>query len=193
MQTAEHRILHRALLATAGLLIVVAACGGSMSENEYVERLNDLVATLGPELDASLATYGQISDPTMADWAAFIDREVAIRLKFVEGFEAMDPPDSITDVHQILGDALDRGLVSAQSLATVAETASSPAEAEQTPEFAEYLAANEDGSSRVCLEAQAKLDELAASGEVFSDVPWFPGELTETVRVAFGCLEAADG
>jgi hypothetical protein len=164
-----------------------------MSENEYVEGINELVAVARTDLEASMATYEDIEDPTMVDWAAFVDREVAIRRTFVDEFAALEPPDSITDVHRILSDALDRGLASAQSLEIVAATASSPQEAEQTPEFAEYVAANIDGSTRVCAEAQAKLDDLAASGEVFSNVPWFPGELTRTVRAAFGCSETENG
>ncbi len=61
-----------------------------------------------------------------------------------------------------------------------------------TPEFAEYQAANADGSSRVCQDAVAKLDELAASSEEFADQPWV-SSLGITVRVAFGCVEVETG
>ena len=173
-------------------MITLAACGGSMSGDEYVEGLNDLVATTAPDLDASLAAYEQIADPTMADWAAFVEREIAIRRVFGDGFDALDPPDAVADVHRLIDDAVDRGLVAAEALIAIAETASSPDEAQQTPEFAEYQAANADGSSRVCEDAVAKLDELAASGEAFADQPWVSG-LGITVRVAFGCVEVDTG
>jgi hypothetical protein len=79
-----------------------------------------------------------------------------------------------------------------KALIAIADTASSPEEAQQTPEFAEYQAANADGSSRVCQDAVAKLDELAASSEEFADQPWISG-LGITVRVAFGCVEVETG
>ncbi|MGI9528766.1 MAG: hypothetical protein ACR2NG_03575 [Acidimicrobiia bacterium] len=184
--------MKRTLLAGAGLLVVLAACGGSTGADRYVEGLNDLVATTAPDLEASLAEYEQIADPTMVDWAAFIERELAIRRVFGDGFDALDPPESIAEVHRLLDSAVDRGLVATEALAAVAGTARSPEEAQQTPEFAEYQAANADGSSRVCREAVAKLDELASSSEEFADQPWV-SNLGVTVQVAFGCIEAESG
>ena len=184
--------MKRTFLLGAGLLITLAACSGSMSPDEYVEGLNDLVATAAPDLEASVVAYEQIADPTMADWAAFVDREIAIRRVFVDGFDALDPPDSVAEVHRLFDDALDRGLAAAEALAAIADTASSPEEAQQTTEFAEYQDANTDGSSRVCRDALAKLDELAASSEAFADEPWISG-LALTVRTGFGCIEAETG
>jgi len=187
-----HETVRRTLLAGAVLLITLAACGGSMSADEYVEGLNDLVATTAPDLVESLAVYEQIADPTMADWAAFVEREIAIRRVFGDGFDALDPPDAVADVHRLMDDAVDRGLVATEALIGVADTASSPEEAQQTPEFAEYQAANADGSSRVCRDAVAKLDELATSTEAFADQPWV-SNLGVSVRAAFGCIEVETG
>jgi hypothetical protein len=184
--------VRRTLLVGAGLLITLAACGGSMSADEYVEGLNDLIATTAPDLVASLAAYEQITDPTMTDWAAFVEREIAIRRVFGDGFDALDPPEAVAEVHRLMDDAVDRGLVATEALIAVADTASSPEEAQQTPEFSEYTAANADGSSSVCRDAVAKLDELAASSEAFADQPWI-SSLAVTVRAAFGCIEVATG
>ena len=173
-------------------MITLAACGGSMSADEYVEGLNDLIATTAPDLVASLAAYEQITDPTMTDWAAFVEREIAIRRVFGDGFDALDPPEAVAEVHRLMDDAIDRGLVATEALIAVADTASSPEEAQQTPEFSEYTAANADGSSSVCRDAVAKLDELAASSEAFADQPWI-SSLAVTVRAAFGCIEVATG
>ena len=52
-------------------------------------------------------------------------------------------------------------------------------------------AANDDGA-RVCLEVQAKLDDLAASSEAFADVPWLSG-LGLAVQAAVGCGEVETG
>jgi hypothetical protein len=158
-----------------------------MSADEYVDGLNDLVATTAPDLEASLAAYERIEDPTLADWTAFVEREIAIRRVFGDGFDALDPPEGVAEVHKLIEDAVDRGLVATEALIAVAGTGISPEEAQQTPEFAEYLAANADGSSRVCQDAVAKLDELAASREGFADQPWL-SSLGVTVRAAFGCV-----
>ncbi len=73
-----------------------------------------------------------------------------------------------------------------------AGTVSSLKEAERTPEFAEYRAANADGA-RICLDVQAKLDDLAANGEAFADTPWIPDELSLAVGAALGCGELETG
>jgi hypothetical protein len=191
--TSIREIRRRKLLAGASLAIVVsfAACSGSMSETEYVEGLNDLVETAVPNLEASAAAYGQIADPTMAEFVAGIDREIAIGGEFRQGLDALDPPDSIADVHRIIDDILDRGQSAAEGLVAVADTVSSLEEAQHTPEFAEYQAANAD-SDRICRDLQSKLDTIAESGEAFADVPWLSG-LGLTVRAAFGCANIETG
>jgi hypothetical protein len=182
--------MSRTLLAAAGLAILVAACGGSMTETEYVDALNALVETGRSDLEVSAAAYGQIAEPTLADSVAFIEREVAIRGEFREGFEALDPPDSLTDVHRVLGDAFVRLMDAAEGLVAVAGSVGSVEEAEQTPEFAEYLAANADGRL-ACLDVQELLDGLVASGEAMADAAWIP-KVGLAVRAVLGCGEIAD-
>lgn len=178
----------RGLATAMSLLLVIAACGGSMSPSEYVEGLNSFVADVGPDLDASVAAYEQIVDPTMDDWATFVEREIELHREINAKFGDLHPPDSIEEVHQILVDALERGLASTEALATVAATANTPAEAEMSAEFAEYLAAHAEGSSSVCRQVQDRLDELASSGEQFADAPWV-SSLALTVRATLGCVE----
>ena len=181
----------KTVLAGATLAMVVAACGGSMTADEYVEDLNALAATGRSDFEAAAAVYNQVAEPPLADEVAFLDQEGAIRHVFLDGFEALDPPESIAEVHQLLGDAFARLTAAAEGLAAAGGTASSMEEAEQTPEFAEYRAANADGA-RVCLDVQAKLDDLAASGEVLADVPWVSG-LGLVVQAALGCGEIGTG
>jgi hypothetical protein len=109
----------------------------------------------------------------------------------LDGFEALDPPESIAEVHQLLGDAFARLTAAAEGLAAPRGTVSSIEESEQAPEFAEYRAANADGAV-VCLDLQAKLDDLAASGEAFADVPWLSG-LGLAVQAALSCGEVETG
>ncbi|RLE12568.1 MAG: hypothetical protein DRJ28_08850 [Actinobacteria bacterium] len=184
--------VRRTLVAGVILAIAVAACGGSMTTAAYVESLNALVASGRSDLEAAVVAHGQIAEPTLAESFAFVEREVAIRQEFLAGFEALDPPNSIAEVHRVLADAMARLLAAAEGLVAGAGTVASLEEAEQTPEFAEYRAANADGSS-VCLEVQAKLDDLVAGGEAFADAPWIPNELSLAVRAALGCGEVATG
>jgi hypothetical protein len=178
----------RFVLFAFAVALLLSACGSDeVSPTEYVAGLNELVAVAASDLNGSLDVYEAITDPTIEDWATFVERELAIRRVFVEDFGELDPPGSIVDVHQIFGEALDRGLAATEALAAVTDTVEDPDEAQQTPEFAEYLAANADGSTRVCQEAQAKLDALATSSELLADEPWLP-DLGLTMRAAFGCL-----
>jgi hypothetical protein len=172
------------------LAIVVAACGGSMSETEYVEGLNALVVTAASDLEASYTAYEQIADPTLADFVARIDREIAVMYAVREKFEALDPPGSIADVHQVMVDTLARLLAGAEGLVDVADTVSSLEEAQQTAEFAEYQAVNADSDS-ICLDLQAKINDLAANGEGFGG-PWI-SELRLTTRAFLDCDDVGTG
>ena len=118
-------ILRRAVLAVVSLAIVASGCGGSMTADEYVEDLNALVATGRSDFEAAAATYNQAADPTLADELAFLEQEVAIRQEFLEGFEALDPPEPIAEVHRLLGDAFTRLTAAAEGLAASAGTVSS--------------------------------------------------------------------
>ena len=64
-------------------------------------------------------------------------------------------------------------------------------ELEQTPEFAEYQAANAAGAL-VCLDVQAKFDDIAAGSEAFSDDPWL-SSVAITVQVALRCTDLETG
>ena len=177
--------MSKTLLAGASLAIVLTACGGPMTATEYVDALNALVESGRSDLEASVMAYGQIAEPTMAESVAFIEREIAIRGEFLEGFEALDPPESLAEVHGVLGDVLLRLLAAAEGLVAAADSVSSLEEAEQTPEFAEYEAANADGT-RACLEVQELLDDLVASGDAFANAAWIP-DVGLAVRAVLGC------
>ena len=92
--------MRRCLLLGASLAIVVAACGGGqMSETEYVESLNALVADAGSGLGASRAAYEQIEDPTLEDFVNFVEQQLIVEYDVRDRFEAFDPPSSFDDVN----------------------------------------------------------------------------------------------
>lgn len=162
-----------------------------MTPDEYVDGLNALAATGRSDFEAAAGAYDEVAEPTLADEIAFLEQEVAIRGEFLDGFEALDPPESIAAVHRVLGDVFVRLTAAAEGLAASAGTVVSIEEAERTPEYAEYRAANADGAL-ACLEVQAELDGLAASGDAFADVPWVSG-LGLVVQAALGCGEIETG
>ena len=161
-----------------------------MSETEYVEGLNALVETARSDLEGPSLAYEQIADSRKADLVTFVDREIATNYEAREEFDGLDPPDSIADVHRVIDETLARGLTAAEGLVAVADTVSSLEEVEQTPEFAEYQAANAN-SDRSCFEVQSTLDDLADS-ERGVDNPLMPA-LRLTVRVALGCDQVGTG
>ena len=161
-----------------------------MSETEYVENLNALVVSAGSDLGASLAAYEQIADPTLEQFVAFVEQQLVVEYEVRDWFEDLDPPASINDVNQVMVDTLARILAVAEGLVEVADTVSSLEEMEQTPEFAEYQAVNADSDS-ICLDLQAKINDLATSGEGFGG-PWV-SDLRLTVKAFLDCGDVGTG
>ena len=80
---------------------------------------------------------------------------------------------------------MERHLAAAEGLASAAGTASDLDQLMQTPQFSEYVAANDHGG-RTCLEVQERLDALAAASDSVANTPWLTS-LGVTVRTTFGC------
>jgi hypothetical protein len=179
----ELSVLNKVGLVAASLAIVVAACGGSMTATEYVEGLNAIASRANALFEPVVVAYDAVEEPTLADEKAFLKQEIPIRRGLVEPFDALDPPESLTELHGLLSDLLVWQLVAAENLAPVAEAVSSLDELRRTSAFAEYEAANQNGSL-VCLEVQSKLDDLAARPLI--DNSWIP-DLRLTVQAALGC------
>jgi hypothetical protein len=165
------------------MAIVFAGCGGSMSETEYVEGLNDLVESATPRFEASYATYEQIAEPALADLVARIEQELSIMYDVRGLFDALDPPDSIADVNGIMVDTLGRLIGVAEAVVETSQTVGSREELEQTAEFAAYQSVDAESDS-LCPEVQARFDEL--SNRAFIDDPWI-SDLRLSVRAFLDC------
>ncbi len=77
-----------------GLAIVVAACGsGTLSETDCVESLKAMVVDAGAKLGASLAAYGRIENPTLADFVCFVEQQLVFEYEVRDTFETFDPPE----------------------------------------------------------------------------------------------------
>ena len=179
--------LRRAVLAVACLALVIASCGGSMTETEYVEELNAIAARAHTLFEPVVDAYNQVGEPTLADEVSFLDQEIAIWREVAAPLDALDPPDSLTEIHELLSDLFERQLVAAEDLAPVAESLSSRDQLVLTPEFAEYEAVNINGS-QACVDVQARLDDLAATRQATADVPWLP-TLGIAAQATMGCSD----
>lgn len=175
--------MKRTFLAGTVLALIVTACGGSMSETEYVEGLNNLVETTAPRFEALYAGYGQIAEPTLADLVGRIEQELEIMYDVRGLFDALDPPDSIVDVNGIMVDTLGRLIGVAEGVVAVSDTVATVAEVEQTPEFAAYQSVNAESDS-MCPEVQAEFDRL--SDRAVIDDPWI-SDLRLSVRAFLDC------
>lgn len=176
------------VLIGASMAVAVAGCGGPMTATEYVTELNALVSDATTSLERAIEASSQVEERTMADEVALLEEEIAIRRELLEGFDVLDPPGSLVDIHGIIRGQLARHLAAAEGLAPVAETVSSLDQLLETSEFAEYRAANVDGAG-LCVDVQERLDRLADTGQAFAETPWIPGDLALVVRAALGCLE----
>ena len=77
-----------------------------MSETEYVENLNTLVVSAGSDLEAPLAAFEQIADPTLGDFVDLVEQQLIVEYEVRDRFETFDPPESIADVNQVMVDTL---------------------------------------------------------------------------------------
>jgi hypothetical protein len=181
--------VRRLLLLVVGFAVVTAACGGgSMSETEYVEGLNALVTSAGPDLQASLAAFEQIDEPTLEDFVTFVEQQLDVEYRVRDMFAALDPPESIEEVNEIMVQVLFRLVAGGEGLVAAAETLDSLEELHQTREFAEFQRINTDADS-MCPAVQAAFDDLM-SGPVIDD-PWI-ADLQLTVRAFVDCDAPAD-
>lgn len=160
-----------------------------MSETEYVENLNALVVSAGSDLEASLAAFEQIADPTLEDFVDLVEQQLIVEYEVRDRFETFDPPDSIDDVNQVMVDTLGLILAAAEELVDVADTVSSLEEIQQTPEFAEYEGINADADG-MCLDVQTKLNDLSTRPVI--DSPWL-ADLQRTVLAFLDCDEVGAG
>lgn len=177
------------------VIVATGGCGGGeMTLTEYVDRLNAIVERARRQYEVLVASPPgavlvaqpeQLTDFTPQDLQAALERVSEIGVEVEEAVDAIEPPEQITDLHDLWFD-FDGSFTSAQeALATRAGTAADWEELSESPEMAAYRAALAE-DKQTCTDFQAHLDATEERG-VFADVPWIPGELKEVVEVVLGC------
>lgn len=170
----------------AGLVVglfLIGCSGGGLSLTEYVELQNATGDRLNPRAEALIAELERSTTPR--DVSATMERMAALRVESIEATEALDPPEQIADLHQLLVGWEARLLPIEEGMAARAGAVAGWEEFFQSTELADYRAALVEGK-QVCVEFQTTLDATATRG-VFDDTPWIPGELKEVVEARLGC------
>jgi hypothetical protein len=173
-------------LAVMALCLVLAACSdSSLSMSEYGDRLNEIRGTYEPQAEVVQVEYLQVPQPTLEDLRIFIGREVAIRTEIEDAIRALDPPDEIADLHDLLADWITALRQAGEGLRDRVGTVAGWDDFFDSAEYRTFETTL-TGGTVVCDEFQAKLDATAARG-VFADMPWIPSEMKEVVDAVIGC------
>lgn len=162
-----------------------------MSLTEYVGRLNAIVDRMSqqhaelvtsPQGKVLVAEAAQLTDFTPQHLQVALERVRQIEIEVMEALDAIEPPEQVTDLHNLL---FARYTSARVALAARAGTAADWEELSETPEMASYRAALIE-DKQVCSDFQAKLDATEERG-VFADILWLPSEVHEVVEALLGC------
>jgi hypothetical protein len=145
--------------------------------------MNTIGARVAQQSEVVFAEAEQIATPS--DVNAWMERVRPLRIEVLEGFEGLDPPEEVADLHRLISDWMAKIILAEEALAARASAVVGWEEFSQSSEAAAYRAALAEGKT-VCTDFQAKLDATAARG-VFADTPWIPSDLKEVVDAALGC------
>jgi hypothetical protein len=151
------------------VIVVASGCGGGdMSLSEYVDEMNTIGARIAEQSEVVFAESEQIATP--GDVNAMMERVQPLRIEVLEGFEGLDPPEQVGDLHRLISDWMAKIILAEEALAARASTVAGWAEFSQSSEMTAYRAALAEGKT-VCTDFQATLDATAERG-VFADTPW---------------------
>lgn len=180
----------RSVLAAVCLAVVVAGCGGTaMSLTEYTERMNAMEQRATQRAEQLVAEAESATDFTPQGLQTVLEQAGLIRVEIKEAADAIDPPDQVADLHNLIFDGHTHFISVEENLAVRAggaeDTEADWAALSNSPEMAAYRDAIAQGKT-ICEEFQGKLDATAARG-AFADTPWIPAEMQEVVEAVLGC------
>jgi hypothetical protein len=176
------KFVRRALASAC--IVFVAACGGStLSLTEYSELFQSASFAMADEFDLLEAQWA--SATTVEDGKEILDRAVAIRTDLQNSLTDLYPPEALADFHGDLVELLGRILAVQEAWAVGAETAGSLDKLQESSEALAYWDLDAEMTS-LCVEFQSRID-ATAEREIFTEVPWLPGEMKEVVSLVMGC------
>jgi len=172
------------------LVLLLCGCGGSeMSLTEYTESINAAEIRASQQGEALAAEAEEVVDFTPQDLQAVLEQARVIRIEVDEAVDQVEPPEQISDIHNLIFDWHEEFITIEEALAvragTTPDTAAGWTELSDSPEMAAYRQAIAEGK-QVCIDFQSRLDATEERG-VFTDTPWIPGEMKEVVERVLGC------
>lgn len=173
------------------LVLLLCGCGGSeMSLTEYTERINAAEVRASEQGQELADKTEEIVDFTPQDLQAVLEQARVIRIEVDEAVDQIEPPEQISDIHNLIFDWHEEFITIEEALAvragTTPHTAAGWTELSDSPEMAAYREAIAEGR-QVCIDFQSRLDATEERG-VFTDTPWIPGEMKEVVERVLGCV-----
>jgi hypothetical protein len=142
--------------------------------------MEERIATLDAEWDSQTSTVEGVQ--------TYWDRRLEARVRALEGFQALDPPDEIVGLHGTGLDLFSRLTVAEEALAVRVASFETVTEPEQWWNTVEGKAVNavDEEILVLCRVFQARYD-ATIERTILSDVPWIPSEMKEIVRIDLGC------
>lgn len=178
----------RGVWVCAGVALVAAGCsGGTLTLTEYSQQggavsaeVEERIVALDAELDSQ--------PPSAESFESYWERRLEARNRSMEGFDDLDPPVSVAELHDA-GSVLYAKLVATEEALALrissSGTAIGPDEWWETDE-GEAVRAVEAEINEFCRAFQVHYDETIER-MISADVPWIPSEMKEIARIDIGC------
>lgn len=170
-----------------GLAASLVACGGGLTAVEYAETVEDLVVSMEARFAAADAVW-ESEQPTLEGALRYWEERLDHREEFLESIEALVPPKAAADMHAAALSVFRR--ITEADIALAARVA----EYDEVSTHRQWLDTPEGQASLTILEevyafcrsSQSELD-ATQDRETLEDVPWLPQEMSQVIKVAFGC------
>ena len=178
------------LLIGISVALSVAACGGgSLTLTEYAAEVEQLVAEMENGFASADAEW-ESQAPSVAGAEEYWEDRLEVRYDFLEGVEALEPPEEVADMHQESLDLFTKMTDADEALAARS------AEFDEFTDHWQWVDTPEGQASdkvlaevfEFCRASQEDFD-ATQEREQFAVDEWLPSEMKEVVRVAFGCPE----
>jgi hypothetical protein len=170
------------------VLVGLSACSApTLTVPEYADEIEDLVAVMEERFAEADADWeGQ--QPSLEGAIAYWDERLDIRNDFLSDLEEIPYPPEVEAMHETSLELFRR--ITAADVAI----AESVEEYGDVTEHRPWLATEEGQASlailaevyEFCRSSQAEFDATSDRQDL-EDVPWLPPEMSEVIKVAFGC------
>ena len=169
-------------------LVGLAACGDSPpTAAEYAEEIEELVGEMEARFASADAEW-ETQTPSLDGALAYWEERLDIRVDFLDDLEDMEYPPEVAAMHAESLAIFRRITAADEAIAESVRAYDTVTEHRpwlDTPEGQASLAVLEEVFA-FCRASQAEFD-ATGEREDLEDVPWLPPEMSQTIKVAFGC------